>query len=122
LAALVSVRASVFDDNHLIQHILTFVGKNQYRFVAAVNRDFHAAYLHAFPGNTLTRIDLLTIGRATICYAEIPPGAHMQCALCVSAARHGKLPVLQYLRSMNCQWDESTCTVAARNCHLHILK
>jgi hypothetical protein len=125
--AAVATLASVFDDNHLVQHILTFVGENQYRFVAAVNRDFHAAYLHVFPGNTLTRIDVSTIRHASICYAEVPRGDRnastmMQRSMCRSAARHGNLAVLQYLRSMNCQWDANTCAYAATSGHLQILK
>jgi hypothetical protein len=32
-----------------IQHILPFVGDYQYRFVASVNRNFHTAYVTAFP-------------------------------------------------------------------------
>jgi hypothetical protein len=32
-----------------VHHIVSFVGPNQYRFVAAISKDFKASYCHLFP-------------------------------------------------------------------------
>jgi hypothetical protein len=50
-----------------IQQILPFVGRHQYRFVAAVNRSFHTAYLTSFP-KKVTRFNVSTIEHAKICF------------------------------------------------------
>lgn len=42
--------------------------------------------------------------------------------LCESAAKHGHLACLQFLRERGCPWDEYTCTIAAASGHLHCLQ
>jgi hypothetical protein len=116
---------SPLDDINILQIVLSFVGKNQYRFVAAVSHDFKAAYIQTFPYNKRTYYNTSTVQHATICYNECvaqTSNVNKQYALCNSAARHGNLPALQYLRSMNCSWNSTTCALAAQNGHLHVLQ
>jgi hypothetical protein len=103
-----------------IQYILPFVGRHQYRFVAAVNRNFHTAYVTAFP-KKMTRFNLSTMEHAKICSNEIKGKYHLQCILCSIAARDGNLAVLKYLRSIQCSWDNRTCENAALNGHLDVI-
>jgi hypothetical protein len=62
---------SPLDDFNLLQNIISFVGKNQYRFVAAINRDFQAVYLKLFPDNKQTYYNASTVGHAALCYNDL---------------------------------------------------
>ena len=62
---------SSFDNMDVLQLIVSFVGDYQYRFVAAVNRSFRAAYANEFRNNTITYIDTSTVAHAKICYEEL---------------------------------------------------
>jgi hypothetical protein len=106
-----------------IRHILPFVGDHQYRFVAAVNRNFHTAYVTIFP-KKVTRFNVSTIEHAKICFDENKDQYDHQRMLCNIAAGEGNLSVLKYLRSIqcDCDWDESTCSNAALNGHLEVIK
>ena len=42
--------------------------------------------------------------------------------ICSSAAEHGNLQALQYLRSLGCAWDTSLLDSAAEHGHLHIIQ
>jgi hypothetical protein len=46
---------STFDNDFVFQHILSFVGDKQYRFVAGVNRHFHKTYTLIYPNKTTSR-------------------------------------------------------------------
>jgi hypothetical protein len=127
-AALLSTVAKettpTFDDipsEVFIQYILPFVGRHQYRFVAAVDRYFHTAYVAAFP-EKVTCYDASTIEHAKICFNEKKIQYHFQCFLCDIAARGGHLTVLKYLRSIQCPWGNYTCAYAAKNGHLDVLQ
>jgi hypothetical protein len=104
-----------------IQYILPFVGDHQYRFVAAVNRNFHTAYVAAFPIKE-TRFNVSTIEHAKICFDENKGDFYDKGMLCDIAAREGNLTVLKYLRSIQCPWDTATCAFAAINGHLDVIK
>jgi hypothetical protein len=108
-----------------IQHILPYVGDHQYCFVAAVNHNFHTAYVTAFP-KKVTRFNVSTIEHAKIGYDEIMDSFYCitlsQHILCKVAAREGNLTVLKYLHSLGCLWDSDTCANAAKNGHLDIVK
>ena len=41
---------------------------------------------------------------------------------CSDAAENGHLHVLKWARENGCEWDSSTCANAALNGHLHVLK
>jgi hypothetical protein len=102
-----------------IQHILPFVGRHQYRFVAAVNRNFHTAYVTAFP-KKVTCFNVSTIEHAKICFLEIHRPYH-HFILWSLAAREGNLTLLKYLHSISCKWDSRTCANAALNGHLDVI-
>jgi hypothetical protein len=104
-----------------IRHILPFVGHRQYRFVAAVNRNFHTAYVTVFP-KKLTCVNVSTIEHAKICFDENKRKHYHQRMLCRTAARKGNLTVLKYLRSIQCSWYSDTCAFAAGNGHLDVIK
>jgi hypothetical protein len=50
--------------------ILSFVGNNQYRFVAATNQQFKAAYLQIFSENKTTKISAQTLKHTAISWEE----------------------------------------------------
>ena len=86
-------------DDALVAEILTFVGPNQFRFVAGVNQKFYGAYLQHFP-KKVTYLNASTPNHAKICLYEMDKCMHIfqQLLLCRSAANHGCLPALQWLR------------------------
>jgi hypothetical protein len=61
---------SPFDNSHLLRHILLLVGKNQYRFVAAINKEFQNAYLQLFLNNKSTYYNTSTVEHTDLCIAE----------------------------------------------------
>jgi hypothetical protein len=97
---------SPFENLDVRQHIISFVGKNQYRFVAAISRNFQAGYLQLYPDNKQTYYNVSTVEHADICFES--HDAHRSSTLCKTAARHGNLSVLMYLESRECTWDTST--------------
>ena len=111
-------------DLSLLSEIISFIGPKQYRFVAAINKSFRTAYLQAFNHETKTHLNASTLEHAKICFDEMNEAtcATFPYDLCTSAARYGNLPVLQYLRSVNSEWDDVTWYYAALNGHLHILQ
>ena len=122
-AALVT---STLDDLHLLKHIISFVGRYQYRFIAATNHRFQEAYEALYPGYKITYLNASTEKIAKMCWNEIdhenvyPQDREEE--LSGSAAAHGNLPVVKFLRSLHCRWNERTCAYAAKNGHLHVLK
>ena len=97
---------SPFDnlDVALLSDIIAFVGEHQYRFVAIVSRQFQATYSYLFPENRTTYLNASTVEHAKICWEEIHQKNYDNQILCMSAAIHGCLPALQYLRNVNCLW------------------
>jgi mRNA-degrading endonuclease HigB of HigAB toxin-antitoxin module len=49
-----NAKMSPFTNIDIVQQIVSFVGGNQYRFVATINKDFKAAYMKQFPYNQKT--------------------------------------------------------------------
>ena len=116
-------------DVSLIAEIIAFVGPKQYRFVATVDRRFHAAYKAVFPQDTWTHVSAITMEHAQISYMEGIATCNdgivksfLEFNICRSAAKFGNLPALQYLRSVQCGWAITTCDAAVDNGHLHILR
>jgi hypothetical protein len=104
-----------------IQYILPFVGRRQFRFVAAVNHNFHTAYTTVFP-EKVTCFNTSSVEHAKICSNEIMGNYLLEQNLCCTAAKDGNLNVLKYLRSIQCSWDNWTCASAARNGHLDVVQ
>lgn len=99
-------------DVSLISEIISFIGPNQYRFVAGINKSFRWAHLQVFPYGKKTALNASTLELAKICFGElnVKTNVFLKCELCQSAARHGNLAVLQYLRSVNSEWNEYMCS------------
>jgi hypothetical protein len=118
----VEAAAAPFENFDVVQRIVSFVGPNQYRFVAAVNNTFKVAYCSEFPGNKSTYLHVSTVEHAKICfeYSEMKPSDATK--LCTSAVRHGCPAALQYLQSRNVPWDQTTSYMAAKLGHLHFLQ
>ena len=120
--------ASTFDNLHISQHIISFVGDEQYRFVAATNRRFQEAYAANFPGKKETTYSkaACTEELAKLCWNEIDHQSYSlrddEIALIGCAASNGNLPIVKYLRDLECRWDYRTCAAAAENGHLNVLK
>jgi hypothetical protein len=108
-----SLPAEVF-----VNHILPFVGNNQYRFVAGVCKTFQKAYTLLYQKKT-SYYYVSSKEQAQIFLNECPMSKRQN--LCELAALHGNLAVLKYLRLMRCSWDWRTCANAAENGHLDVL-
>ena len=117
---------SPLDKIDVVQRIVSFIGPQQYRFVASINRTFRDTYQQAFPQDTtVTRLNVSTIDSALFCLSDIRnsiriPHQHretLQVALCRSAAARGDLNILYHLRAVYCSWDETTCSTAALHGH-----
>ena len=108
----------------VLRLVVSFVGPRHYRFIAGISQRFHAAYIEEFPDDTETELNASTVEYAEMCWEalEHPSPRRHQLALSYSAATHGCLPAMQYLRSVFCLWDEMTCAYAAKKGHLNILR
>ena len=113
------------DDLDLLSHIFLLVGDRHYRFVAAVNRRFQQAYLRTFFDRCLTNVNASSEEFARICWQDLklqPRYDWLQSRLFYSAASHGSVPALIYLRAVGCPEHSRVCEVAAKNGHLHVLQ
>jgi hypothetical protein len=96
-----SEQATPFQHSDLLRHIISYVGEKQYRFVAAINKDFQAAYLELFHNDTQTYYNASTIKHAIISMEDgtvnddsmddDEVGLSSSSTLCTSAARHGSV-------------------------------
>ena len=93
-------------------------GPKQYRFIAMISKKFHTAYVQEFPEDTETMLNASTVEFATICWEE----SRFQYNLFASAAFFGSKPVMKYLRSVHCYWNEKTCSYAAKSGRLNVLQ
>jgi hypothetical protein len=113
---------ATFDNDFIIQHILSFIGDQQYRYIASVNRTFHNAYCTLFP-NKETHCDASTMELMMYSYYETP---HSQRSyLCKSAAIHGNITALEYLKSKGYYLNldnGGTMKAIVMNGHLHVMK
>jgi hypothetical protein len=119
------VAEATIQNTDILRHILSFVGDNQYRFVASINQTFKAGYLQLYKNNRQTYYNFSTIEHADICMEEQDTedqNIYESHILCNRAARHGCVLVLMYLQLKGCPWDVSTCNSAAKYGHLHILQ
>ena len=114
----------LFDNVDILKQIVSFVGDKRFFFVSAVNRRFKQAYTEVYPKCKTTEMYVSTVELARFCLEEIDYSCYIfrEDALCTSAGRHGSIPALQFLRTVNCRWDEKTCARAAYNGHLNVLQ
>ena len=143
-----STSAAIFENLGLLTHVLSFVGKDQYRFVAPTNHQFKEAYLRNFPDCT-TALDASTLARTKICYEEcsldycdhlvkeygcefaLGVGCDLgldtedeseEKLLYKSAALHKDIQSLQYLFCEDKHFGYEMCSAAARTGDLKELK
>lgn len=57
-------------DENILQNILSFVDRHQYRFVGSVSRIFHKVYVSLYP-NKATHLNATTMGLAKLCREDI---------------------------------------------------
>jgi hypothetical protein len=104
-----------------MRNILSFVGKNQYRFVGAVNRHFRTAYIAVFSPTT-TLDNVTTVEHANVCYHEIKDAPSQRKCLCKVASKMNHRDVLKYLFVEGCTWDGEMATAAAQAGQLELLQ
>ena len=71
------------------------------------------------------RVNLLEFGakHGVLEYCEIGlVRGNLKIRVCIIAAKHGHLEVLQWAREHGCPWNEWTCARAAQNGHLEVLQ
>jgi hypothetical protein len=104
------------------EHILPFVGRDQFAFVGFVNRGFCRAYLSIFPAIT-TFEHILTMPQAKMCYRSI---RRDEFGSQEDAFRHmagrGRLDILEFWHSKGIQWDFRAPQEAAIAGYLPILQ
>jgi hypothetical protein len=106
---------SPLENFSLLQHILSFVGDNQYRFVALINKNFQDVYLRTFNYNKSTYYNASTVEHTDVCIDECFRTRTLRNAtLCNSAVRHGNVWTLSYLHALGFRWDQNTCRTAAK--------
>ena len=115
-------------DIPLLREIVSFIGPNQYRFVAMINGRFRMTHLQLYPQNTNTYINVSTLNHAKIVFEELK---YIGCydkfykgdQLCQFAIENGNLPLLQFFHSRKCPFPSEaiSCSSAAKNGHLHVL-
>ena len=81
------------------------------------------AYIQEFPNDTETQLNASTEKHAKICWEELgDPSIRQQRQLSYSAAKYGSVAAMEYLRSVNCEWDEMTCATAAKYGQWNVLQ
>ena len=121
----------------------------QYGFVACTPDRFHQVYLEAFRNETVTSIRnaAVSVSCAELCLATERPKALFETAarggklyilnwgnwaidlkntlnerIIEAATFNGNLEAVQYTRTLGISWNSYTCSNAARNGHLQLLK
>jgi hypothetical protein len=118
-------------DDLLLSKIISYVGQNQYRFVATLDRRFHKHYAQLFPNDTSTYLNASTLEVAKFCVEELRHDSLFGtkfCSLelaykrfpweifyrlfwiCQSAAKLGNLPALDFVLSeFLCKFPDKCC-------------
>jgi hypothetical protein len=110
----------------LTEHIIPYVGVDQFRFVAGVNHTFYSAYTSVY--NDLKHRTsykfINTMELFKFCYLEMRDNVKEQRLLFQCAVKQGSHNVLQFLHEIGCSWnvDVSTCAQAALFGHLNVLQ
>ena len=157
-------------------HILPYVGDNQFRYIAGVDRSFREAYSKLYPRKQTHWNVIATLKHVQLCYKDLlvqsqaPPSRQeivqtilllqkedarrpqkkclrkqlfthcvktgqfdavqylhqIKCprpnTVCSTAARHGHVPLLTWLRAQGAPWVAAVCASAAAGGHLCILE
>ena len=137
----------IFEEEYILRRILSFL-PNTFRYTAAVNKKFQAIYAAIHDDSKITTFEnaIQTVGTVRIYLADGGDAATVASLaarggkldvlnaihsegheitglhLCHEAAKEGHLEILQWLRSIGCNWNSNTCSAAALNGHLEVLK
>jgi hypothetical protein len=115
------------DVDILIRHVIPFVGTNQFRFVAGVNRKFHWAYTVAFTGlfgekrTHVHTLDALS-QFGTLFQRDRETAIAFVARSSVSFGSKGNRDMIQYLRANDCSWSCDVCAFAAGRGDLPMLQ
>ena len=106
----------------LLRLVLPFVGKNQYRFVGAVNHNFRTLYKELF-STTTTYHHVTTAEQASICYRDIEDLtlSHIK-ALCKVMVQQNNRTVLNFLGNYYIRNNAVSSTTAVKEGNLDLLK
>jgi hypothetical protein len=97
-------------------HILPFIGPGVYRYVAGISRQFKEMYTELYPSQETHIIS--SVAQAELACRESPDSV----AIGHIAVRGGTAEALQFLHTQGYGWSISTCAVAAKYGHLHLLQ
>ena len=117
-------QTSPLDNADIVRLVVSFIGRKHYRFIAMINQSFYTAHSKEFPMDKRTAFNASTIECAKISCDESKYHLtdQQKRKLLHSAAIHGSLPDMQYLRSLNCEWSTWICATLAQFGHLHALQ
>jgi hypothetical protein len=98
----------------LTEQIIPYVGADQFRFVAGVNRTFYSAYTSVYnhPEHRTSYDFINTMELFNFCYQEMRNNEKEQRLLFQCAVKQGNLDALQYLHDIGCSWDVDVSTFA----------
>jgi hypothetical protein len=110
----------------LTEQIMPYVGADQFRFVAGVNRTFYSAYtsVYSHPLHRTSYKFINTMELFKFCYLEMRDNEKEQRLLFQCAVKQDNYDALQVLHEIGCSWDVDviTCAQAASFGHLNVLK
>jgi hypothetical protein len=86
------------DDDIWMNHILPFVGKNQYRFIGAVNRNFRVSYFTVFSPTTSYE-NVTTMEQAHLCCKDLD--FDQRAALCKAMIKKGEPNIVKIAFAVN---------------------
>jgi hypothetical protein len=114
-----------FENDLILQNILSFVGSHEYLFIASINHTFRIAYTTLYP-NQITHFDGSTMKCLKFCYHRKLTSKQKH-ALLQSTARYGNgnIEGLRYLRTKNDYamiLDRETINIIVKNTYLNVLK
>ncbi|KAG5190955.1 hypothetical protein JKP88DRAFT_261848 [Tribonema minus] len=106
-----------------LQHVFSLVGPGHYIFLSCCKRWQHAYWLYV-ELNMMTAVEHVVDNFSLFQWAVDAGGGGCpkSADLCASAARSGQLPLLQWLRDGDCEWDNRVCTEAARRGDIAMLR
>jgi hypothetical protein len=119
----VVMEQTIFDNDLILQHILSYVGNYQYLFVANVNCIFRNAYTTLFPTKE-TYYNASTMEHTRLCYNGEHIN-HQRSLLCNSAAAYGNIEALNFLAENHVSLrleHQPISEVIVKNGHLHVLE
>jgi len=118
--------ASSFADLPLdvLAHMLTFIGRNHFIYMALVCKKMKQAYRQCFEAKTSAASACETLAKAHLAVNDAKGRRILsrKAEFCRAAANCGNLPVLKLFRAHGGNWDGYTVTLAVRCGDMEILQ